>query len=76
MGFHTRQMYNNMYRGVFVSPLDYNISASRAALADLKEKHDSPLTDKEKFANERIRELERLGGVEQQPQFPFNIELF
>ncbi len=75
MGFHTRQMYDNMYRGVFVSPLDYNIAASRAALADLKEKHSSPLTDKEEFARQRIRELERLGGIKQQSQFPFNREL-
>lgn len=37
MGFHAKQAFEYQYRGVFTSPLEYNLTASHADLARLKQ---------------------------------------
>lgn len=52
-----------MYRGVFASPFEYDISLSYEKLTRVKEKAGIPLTDFDIQNIERLRKLDELGGV-------------
>lgn len=51
------------YRGVFLSPLDYDLALSYAELARLKKEADKSLSQEEIRACERLKKLEVLGGI-------------
>ena len=64
MGFHVQQRVDWMYRGIFPNTFYYNISLSRAQLADLKEKRGDQPTSEEETARQKIRMLEEQGGIQ------------
>ena len=66
MSFHTQQFYEHKYQGVFVSPLDYDLTCSSASLGNLIQKYGGPITEEQKESMERINKLEQLGGIQEQ----------
>ena len=57
-------LHEQMYRGIFASPLDFDLAEIYARMADLKEKYGLQPSETQINARERIRKLEELGGIQ------------
>jgi len=60
--------YKHAYRGVFVSPFDYDMALGYAELARVVLKYGGQITEEQKIALRRIERLESLGGIQQPVQ--------
>ncbi|MBI2043052.1 hypothetical protein HYT25_01550 [Candidatus Pacearchaeota archaeon] len=60
--------YEFTYRGVFVSPFDYDMTLGSAELARVVLKYGGQITEEQKIAMERIDRLESLGGIREPPK--------
>jgi len=61
----SRVDYERVYRGVFVSPLDYDLNMSNVTLARLRECHGREPTEEQRKAISRLERLEELGGIDE-----------
>ena len=64
----TTGLYKRAYRGVFVSPFDYDMALGKAELARVVLEYGGQITEEQKIAMERIDRLESLGGIQQPVQ--------
>ena len=59
----SRKAYAAAYRGVFKSPIDYDLNTSLVMIARLKQKQGKELEVDENEACKRLAKLEELGGI-------------